>query len=67
MAEDTGDDSNEDNEAPADPSPAKKRKRGRPSVGRIAKGKDFWGQVDKFFTKEIETRGRNLAGPTWKE
>lgn len=44
---------------------AKKRK--RMVGGRIAKGEDFWGQVDTYFRKEIAGRGRNLVGSGWKE
>ncbi|KAJ7821504.1 hypothetical protein B0H13DRAFT_1920674 [Mycena leptocephala] len=36
--------------------------------GRIPKGKDFWSQVDTFFTKKITEFGtKNLQNAGWKE
>lgn len=43
------------------------KKRKRTVGGCIAKGEDFWGQVDTYFRKEIASRGQNLAGSGWKE
>lgn len=50
--------------------PTKKRKIAATSHGggRIPKGKDFWSQVDKFFTQKIvEFGSKNLQGAGWKE
>jgi hypothetical protein len=35
-------------------------------VGRIPKGEDFWGKVDKFFTEMVSCLGTNLVGPAWR-
>ncbi|KAJ7922126.1 hypothetical protein B0H13DRAFT_1551081, partial [Mycena leptocephala] len=53
------------------PAPAtKKRKLSTQTQGggRIPKGKDFWSQVDTFFTKKITEFGtKNLQNAGWKE
>jgi hypothetical protein len=42
-------------------------KRPRTLVGRIAKGEDFWGRVDKWFVEMVAQYGRVLTGARWKE
>lgn len=59
------DDNDSDEPVQTEQTPGRPQKRAR--VGRLAKWKDFWGQVDTYFTKQIESRGRNLTGPKWKE
>ncbi|KAJ7246702.1 hypothetical protein C8J57DRAFT_1523407 [Mycena rebaudengoi] len=54
---------NENDEDLAVPSKKKRKRAG----GRIPKGKDFWSQVDAYFNKEVESRGRNFTEPRWKE
>jgi hypothetical protein len=42
-------------------------KRQHTQVGRIPKGEDFWGRMDKWFVQMIAQYGRTLSGPHWKE
>lgn len=63
------DDSFEDSRSSPAP-PTKKRKLSTQTQGggRIPKGKDFWSQVDTFFTKKITEFGtKNLQNAGWKE
>ncbi|RDB15203.1 hypothetical protein Hypma_004700 [Hypsizygus marmoreus] len=50
---------------------SRKRRRsdgsGKSAAGRIKKGEDFWGKVDKYFAAEFKKRGRDLAQGTWPE
>ncbi|KAJ7135129.1 hypothetical protein C8R46DRAFT_1325924 [Mycena filopes] len=54
----------DENDAP--PPTKKARKTKGQSGGRIPAGEDFWGQVDVYFRKELEHRGKTLTGPKWK-
>ncbi|RDB20869.1 hypothetical protein Hypma_012041 [Hypsizygus marmoreus] len=50
--------------------PTKKRKRSGQTHagGRIAKGQDFWSQVDAFFVRMVSSfNSRNLTGPAWRD
>ncbi|KAJ7800322.1 hypothetical protein B0H14DRAFT_3490829 [Mycena olivaceomarginata] len=33
--------------------------------GKVAKGENFWGQVDEWF-KKVAERGSSLMGPKWR-
>jgi hypothetical protein len=57
----------EDEQSDSEP-PITGAKRARTHGGKIAKGADFWGMVDKFFVDKIaELNGRDLAGAEWRE
>jgi hypothetical protein len=36
-------------------------------VGRIAKGKDFWGKVDTFFAEMVTKYGCDMTSARWQE
>lgn len=68
IAEDESDsESISDEHASSGSRPNKRKRKAKAAGGRIAKGEDFWGKVDRWFKKEVGLRGRNLAGPQWKE
>ncbi|KAJ6503840.1 hypothetical protein C8R45DRAFT_1185850 [Mycena sanguinolenta] len=54
----------DDRDDDAASSPPKKRK--RTQGGRVAKGQDFWSQVDAYFKEEVTRRGRNFKDLKWK-
>lgn len=58
MADEASDSADEDGGGP-------KRKRSKPT-GRIPSGQDFWGQVDLWFAKELNDRGKDFADVAWK-
>ncbi|KAG6915322.1 hypothetical protein DXG01_012128 [Tephrocybe rancida] len=45
--------------------PAKKKRKS--TSGQIAKGKDFWSKVEKYFEKEIDVCSHNLTDQSWKD
>ncbi|KAJ7483663.1 hypothetical protein FB451DRAFT_1555558 [Mycena latifolia] len=34
--------------------------------GKVAKGENFWGQIDEWFKREVAVRGLSLTGAQWK-
>ncbi|KAJ7435964.1 hypothetical protein B0H11DRAFT_1755427 [Mycena galericulata] len=62
---------NDDRSESASPEPPSKKRKISATTrggGRIAKGKDFWSQVDAFFAKKINELGsKNLQSAGWKE
>jgi hypothetical protein len=39
----------------------------RAHAGKVAKGEDFWSQVDAYFAEMVTKFGRDLTGTQWRE
>ncbi|KAH6880930.1 hypothetical protein BKA70DRAFT_1446935 [Coprinopsis sp. MPI-PUGE-AT-0042] len=58
---------NTESEGPSSTTPGQGKKRKRAKGGRVAAGDDFWGIVESWYAKEIETRGHDFGSPGWKQ
>lgn len=63
---DPGEDSDQEN---VPDSQARKRRRVEEvcvRAGKVAKGKDFWSQVDKWFKNQVKEWGTDFGADAWK-
>ncbi|KAF4622462.1 hypothetical protein D9613_009475 [Agrocybe pediades] len=46
--------------------PRKRQKKGR-GGGRVSQEDDFWAQIEAWFAKQLDLRGKDFSSPLWKE
>ena len=47
----------------------KKRKLKTSGGGKVAKGRDFWSQIDQWFKEQLDEKelGKKMSDPRWKQ
>lgn len=42
-------------------------KKRKASTGKVAKGKDFWSQIDQLLANLVKKNGTSLKSPEWRQ